>query len=856
MTSERGTGSVQDATERPKFKVESDPLSSNPLPTVTPAETIKSERTELAVGDSDGDGKSRGKKHIKSESVNDVKESSVDSDRLAARKRRFADASGRPIRHKRSRLDDEDGNHPDISASSASLKDMDGDKQQKDSERRDSRIKIEKNAFLGIQKEGQEEASGPREQSEALVDVLDSKQHPGHNASRRFSHDGHMDQGSTRDPELPGFKYQTDDIEKGTKDREEHVDIDHSQSYRKQMEQNRRLHQQQQQQDFDKSDKPDSPLGGEMEDLDHRSLVHEVGKPPEDVTDTFPSHKVCKKIDQFDNDASIKKERVYRIFRQKTEQPDWSNTASPGFHHSPHHPDEASVEQPQQKELNISDDKIHSDLELSLKQTHTTQIPHKSNTPSRIERIEEEQQKRWESRVKQDILPDLNFSRSLSKNIHNRKRLECGVWHDLEPGEVRSDSEEDKEHKPHSPMPSSSMPFSERPVVDRISDPKLANLERNKFYSFAIDQSITPDTKALLERAKSLSSSRDENWSFLDYDPTLAGLRIIKDTEKVEATPRPTPSVPWYMKKKKIRSGSEDKLDDRKEEPKPEQERRELFASRFLHSSIFEQDSRRLKHLERKHEEPEHGLNAQAAQQGTPDDSEPAVLFRSHYLELTRLQQKGKEQLQPVAKEEESVQKETKIEKAPEPQPQALPSPKMSEPTVEPEIKPISPNEPHPLPIIIPQSTPNEMFPVEEKCVVVSPPLEPSTPLSLIKEEKENLEPTHHPPTEVPKDSNIQIPAVQESSHSVQKVKPSPPEKADIIGDVQCIEQPCNSDAQEEFVSSSEPEMDPETSQMDMSEAISPKVPTLVEDMYTSNEVAPQCLKTDNDTENTFPVNV
>ncbi|CAL8337084.1 unnamed protein product [Lota lota] len=851
VASERGTGSVQDATERQKFKVESDPLSTNPLPTVNPAETIKSERTELAVGDSDGDGKNRGKKHIKSENVNDVKESSVDSDRLAARKRRFADASGRPIRQKRSRLDDEDGNHPDFSASSACLKDMDSDKQHKDSEHRDSRIKIEKNAFLGIQKEGQEEVSGPREQSEGIVDVLDSKQHPGQNASRRFSHEGHMDQGSTRDPELPGFKYQTDDIEKGTKDREDHVDIDHSQSYRKQMEQNRRLHQQQQQQDFDKSDKPDSPQGGEMEDLEHRSLVHEVGKPPEDVTDTFPSHKVCKKIDQFDNDASIKKERVYRIFRQKTEEPDWTNTASPGFHHSPHHTDEASVEQPQQKELNVSDDKIHSDLELSLKQTHTTQI-HKPNTPSLS--IEEEQQKRWESRVKQDILPDLNFSRSLSKNIHNRKRLEYGVWHDLEPGEVRSDTEEDKEHKPHSPMPSSSMPFSERPRVDRISDPKLANLERNKFYSFALDQTITPDTKALLERAKSLSSSRDENWSFLDYDSHLAGLRTRKDTEKVEATPRPTPS--WYMKKKKIRSGSEDKLDDRKEEPKPEQERRELFASRFLHSSIFEQDSRRLKHLERRHEDPEHGLNAQAVQQGTPDDSEPAVLFHSRFLELTRLQQKGKEQLQPVAKEEESVQKENKFEKAPEPQPQALPSPKMSEPAVEPEIKPISPTEPRPLPIIIPLSTPNEIAPVEEKCVVVSPSLEPSTPLSLIKVEKENLELTHHPSTEVPKDSNIQIPLVEESSHPVQKVMPSPPEKADI-GDVQpqCMEQPCNSDAQEEFVSSSEPEMDLETSQTDLSEPISPRVPNLVEDMHVSNEDAPQCLKTVNDTENTFPVN-
>ncbi len=60
------------------------------------------------------------------------------------------------------------------------------------------------------------------------------------------------------------------------------------------------------------------------------------------------------------------------------------------------------------------------------------------------------------------------------------------------------------------------------------------------------------------------------------------------------------------MKKKKIRSDSDGKLDDKKKDAKPdEQERQELFASRFLHSSIFEQDSRRLQHLERKNNDPE-----------------------------------------------------------------------------------------------------------------------------------------------------------------------------------------------------------------------------------------------------------
>ncbi|XP_076614215.1 msx2-interacting protein isoform X2 [Chaetodon auriga] len=837
----RGRGSDQDAHERQKCKGDVDSLTGNQLSNAH-HDSVKAERSEMSkVENSDLDGKNRLKKHLKSD---DGKDSSVDSDRLAARKRRFADSGGRTIRQKRSRHEEEDGiQSSDFGASSTYLKESDTDK-HKDSQRRDSRLKIDKS---GPQKDGQEDVRGQREKSEGSLDPLESKRHPGHTSSRRFSHEGITDQGSVREQEHHApFKFgtQNTDTDRSAKNKEDHVDIDLSQSYRKQMEQNRRLHQQQQQRESDKPDKPGSPQGSETEDLEHRSLVHEVGKPPEDVTDNFPSHKL-KKLDQFDADSGIKRERVYRSFRQKSEDPDWNNTASPGHQHFPHHADEDFVD-PSQKELNRNEEKIHSDLELLVKRTHNTQV-NKLNTP--LLSVEEEQQRRWESRVKQDLLPDLNFSRSLGKNIHNRKRLEYGIWHDLEPGEVRSDTEEDRDTKPHSPVPSTSVPFSERPRVDRFSDPKVAHLERNKFYSFALDQTITPDTKALLERAKSLSSSREDNWSFLDYDSHFASFRNRKDTEKVESTPRPTPS--WYMKKKKIRSGSEDKLDDRKEEPKPEeQERRELFASRFLHSPVFELDSRRLQHLERKHEEPEHTQNQQTGQQGTVDgelDSGPVVLFHSRFLELTRLQQQKNKTQQPEAKGDTMLTDENKEEKAPVQEQQALQSPEATESVMEPEIKPISPaedlmSEPRLTPTSVTSSVVKDFPPPEEKCVVLNPAPDPYTPGPFIKEEvkeevKENepAVPMYHPPNDVSSDSETAPIATPEPSYSVDRCKLSPSEgKMDILTeDVKppSAEKPCRRHSQDEFVSTSEAELDPEMTQPKAPEAPSPIPPSLAEEV-------------------------
>ncbi|XP_029357441.1 msx2-interacting protein isoform X2 [Echeneis naucrates] len=838
-------GSEQDAHERQKCKVDSDAVSGNQL-AAAHHDSAKTERSEISKGDSsDFDGKNRLKKHQRSDSGNDGKDVSGNSDRLAARKRRFADSGGRPVRQKRSRHEEEDGNQSsDFGASATYSKESDTDKHKES--RRDSRLKTDKS---GTQTESQEDHRGQREKLDGSLDAPESKRHPGSSTSRRFSHEGIAEQNSTREQEHHAFKFgaQNTDTDKSAKSKEDHVDIDLSQSYRKQMEQNRRLHQQQQQRESDKSEKPESPQGSETDDLEHRSLVHEVGKPPEDVTDNFPSHKL-KKQDQFDTDSGIKRERIYRSFRQKSEDPDWNSTSSPGHQHFSHHTDEDFLDT-SQKELSRNDEKIHPDLEHLVKKTHSTQI-NKPNTP--VLGVEEEQQKRWESRVKQDLLPDLNFSRSLSKNIHNCKRLEYGIWHDLEPGEVRSDSEEDREPKPHSPVPSTSMPFSERPKVDRFSDPKLAHLERNKFYSFALDQTITPDTKALLERAKSLSSSREDNWSFLDYDSHFARFRDRKDTEKVESTPRPTPS--WYMKKKKIRSGSEDKLDDRKEESKPEeQERRELFASRFLHSPVFELDSRRLQHLERKHEEPEHTQTQQLCQQGTVDgelDSEPVVLFHSRFLELTRLQQqKNKAPQIQEAKGDAMLTDENKQEKAPVQEQQASQSPETTGTITAPEIKPISPAEellaePKLTVSSVTQSVPKGSPPPEEKCVVINPVTDPYPPVSFTKEEvkeevKENkhIVPMPHPPTEKTSapDSEPGPVTACESSYSLDRFKLSPAEgKVDIITEnikPPVTEQPCLRDSHDEFVSSSEPELDPEITQPEVPENTSPVPSSLTDEV-------------------------
>lgn len=844
----RVRGSEPEANDRQRSKGDSDAGTPSLAPhhESVKSEVGKSENSDLTE-------KNRVKKHLKSDPGNDGKESSVDSDRLAARKRRFAESSGRTIRQKRSRHEEEESvQSSDFGAGPTHLKEPDMDK-QKDSQRREIRVKS------GAQKDCHDDLRGQKDKPDAPLEPMDSKRHPGSTSSRKHSHEGVTEQSNVGEQEHHStFKMgsQSADTDKKAKSKEDHVDIDLSQSYRKQMEQNRRLNQQKQQLESDKTDKPGSPHGSDMEDLEHRSLVHEVGKPPEDVTDNFPSHKL-KKLDQFDADMGIKRERVYRSFRQKTEDTEWNNTASPGHQHFPQHNDEDLVE-PSPKELTRCEEKNPPDLELLVKRTHSTQV-NKPNTP--LLSAEEEQQKRWESRAKQDSLPDLNFSRTLGKSLHNHKRVDYGVWHDLEPGEVRSDPEEDKDAKSHSAAPSTSVPLSERPRADRFSDPKLAHLERNKFYSFALDQTITPDTKALLERAKSLSSSREDNWSFLDYDSHFASLRNRKDTEKVEAAPRPTPS--WYMKKKKIRSESEDKLDDRKEEPKPEEpERRELFASRFLHSAVFELDSRRLQHLERKHEEHENTPNQQPGQQGTVDgdlDTGPVVLFHSRFLELTRLQQQKNKTPQPLPESKGDTvdlgEKAEQINPTQEQQAQTMQPPKIVESVrvPEPEPKPLSPaeeviSEPQLASVSVTQPVTEEMASPEEKSAAANPLPAPDPPLAPLDEVKEDetVAPVLQPPTEVTSVSESDPLATADLSDSDDKDRFSPPE-----GDLQIVTEDEKSPSTDkvgsrdshEFLSSSETELDLEAPQPEVPEVNIQKPSVVTEDLDVAKTELPATCK-------------
>ncbi|XP_058574944.1 msx2-interacting protein isoform X1 [Neofelis nebulosa] len=439
------------------------------------------------------------------------------------------------------------------------------------------------------------------------------------------------------------------------------IDIDHTQSYRKQMEQSRRK--QQMEMEIAKSEKFGSPKK-DVDEYERRSLVHEVGKPPQDVTDDSPPSKK-KRMDHVDFDVCTKRERNYRSSRQISEDSERAG-GSPGIRHGSFHEDDDPIGSPRLMSVRGSpkvDEKGLPYSNITVREESLKFNPYDSSRREQMADMakiklsvlnSEDELNRWDSQMKQDASRfDVSFPNSIIKRDSLRKRS----VRDLEPGEVPSDSDEDGEHKSHSPRASALYESSRLSFLLRDREDKLrereerlsSSLERNKFYSFALDKTITPDTKALLERAKSLSSSREENWSFLDWDSRFANFRNNKDKEKVDSAPRPIPS--WYMKKKKIRTDSEGKMDDKKDDHKEEeQERQELFASRFLHSSIFEQDSKRLQHLERKDEESDfvagrlYGRQTSDGANSTADViQEPVVLFHSRFMELTRMQQKEKE---------------------------------------------------------------------------------------------------------------------------------------------------------------------------------------------------------------------
>uniref|UniRef100_A0A8C7TST4 Msx2-interacting protein n=1 Tax=Oncorhynchus mykiss TaxID=8022 RepID=A0A8C7TST4_ONCMY len=449
-------------------------------------------------------------------------------------------------------------------------------------------------------------------------------------------------------------------------------DIDHSQSCQKQMDQSQWLWQKIE--EPDKSDKTESPQGSNTEDFERCSLLHEVGKSRQDVTHDSPSNK-RKKSDSFNFDLlSAKRERHYRSSQELNEDLCRSVTAFSGSGHFSSNEVYASqlsqsVTNKETKDSPKKEDKVYShvdSLKYSLDVTPNslsspnTEFP-KSKTA--LLGCDEELLQRWESGIKSDFLRmDMTFPSSIVKRESIRKRL----VRELEPGEVQSDSDHDGENKNHSTKPNTSLSSILREREERLTDLNFSgSLEKNKFYSFALDKTITPDTKALLERAKSLSSSREDNWSFLDRDSCFASLHSRSDKEKAESAPRPIPS--WYMKKKKIHTDSEGKLDAKKEDPKAEdQQRQELFASRFLHSSIFEQDSRRLQHLERKDPDPKSGfgrhLSKHDSVEGQPepggvDLQEPIVLFHSRFLELQQRKETSRDHFPPEIENVDVVDK-------------------------------------------------------------------------------------------------------------------------------------------------------------------------------------------------------
>lgn len=574
------------------------------------------------------------------------------------------------------------------------------------------------------------------------------------------------------------------------------IDIDHTQSYRKQMEQSRRK--QRMEMEIAKAEKFGSPKK-DVDDYERRSLVHEVGKPPQDVTDDSPPSKK-RRTDHVDFDICTKRERNYRSSRQISEDSE-RTSCSPSVRHGSFHDDDDPRGSP--RLVSVKGSPKGDEKGLPYPNAAVRDDPLKCNPYDSGKREQtadtakiklsvlnsEGEPSRWDPPMKQDPSRfDVSFPNSVIKRDSLRKRS----VRDLEPGEVPSDSDEDAEHRSQSPRASSfydsprlSFLLRDRDQKLRERDERLASsLERNKFYSFALDKTITPDTKALLERAKSLSSSREENWSFLDWDSRFANFRNNKDKEKVDSAPRPIPS--WYMKKKKIRTDSEGKLDDKKDERREEeQERQELFASRFLHSSIFEQDSKRLQHLERKSEESDfppgrlYGRQASEGANSTSDSvQEPVVLFHSRFMELTRMQQKEKEKDQKPKEAEKQEEPETHP-KTPEPAAE----------TKEPEPKaPVSAGLPAvTITVVTPEPASSAPEKAEEAAEAPSPAGEkPAEPAPVSEETKLVSEPVSVP-VEQPRQSDVPPGEDSRDSQDSAALAPSAPQESAATDAVPCV---------------------------------------------------------------------
>ncbi|KAF0036755.1 hypothetical protein F2P81_012067 [Scophthalmus maximus] len=709
----------------------------------------------------DKDAKIKSKKHGKSEIGSDSGISG-DIDRLAARKRRFED-SGKTDRQKKT--SEEDLGRPGLHKLWNNSKDTDLDKNllvkgmHKKEHHKDKCMRM---VPVNSPKDGQDCESNPvglslerqsrsGELSEDSADQLDSTylkmDLDGSKSENTSSLTKISDDGSPDLDELKEQKQGLFENEQGrgkvrdSDDRDEHfAHIDPANICTKKTEQIQWLRPKLG--DPDKLVKLENPPSNETCDFEKDYVLHDIGKPIQDVgNDDFSSCK-RKKLENFDFEiVTAKSERNFESSQKLNEVIYQSMTSSVGIgHYSANEEDETapisvSVINKERKSSPTTDDtfshteSIKNSVSLTSRhlQSSGTELPKLKTT---FLGCDEELVQQWERRIKSDSQRmEMTFPSDNAKPESIRKCL----GQDLEPGEVQSDSDDDIENKRISPKSNSSLSYILRERDERMTDLKLSgSLEKNKFYSFALDKTITPDTKALLERAKTLYSSREDNWSFLPSRfPTS---HSCSDKDKVELAPRPIPS--WYMKKKKIRTDSEEKLHSKKEELKPQdQERQELFASRFLHSSIFEQDSRRLQHLERKDQDLETGIGSPFAKPGATESQpesrggdipqEPIVLFHSRFLELQ--QQKDKDHTPPDT-EDDSIVAELKRDQVQNYE--NVLSDKESEPLLKVEDKPASPQ----LTLLVSPfvHSPKEMSP--EKREFLTPP--PAQPMPIVKEEK------------------------------------------------------------------------------------------------------------------------
>ncbi|XP_062871589.1 msx2-interacting protein [Trichomycterus rosablanca] len=578
----------------------------------------------------DKEGTNKGRRYSRADTA--FEKGNSDADRLAARKRRFEEDTVHCLR-KTTKAEEE--GRSGLRRVGSFPKELEDDRefpQMKPSRGENKHDRIEYVDTPSTTDEPDSVQNKNRRHSDPIscLDqrMLDVEVKSQHHFKLKISSDGDSEIVCTREPHLEGhlalhYKDAMDDKERLL------LDMNHSQSCRKRMDQS--CHLQQQQQVCDTFNPNESKDNSDIKDLEHQTLIHETGIVPLNVIDVLPLIKQ-KKSEASDFELGSNKEWNSWGLKQLNSESERKFTPALVKQEWP-------AREITKTEMNSHFDELNCNYEDTVTDTGVLKT---KNSPSSDEDLA------WQSNIKHDTL---KVEISVPSSIVKCESIRKSRVHDLEPGEVRSDSDDD-DVGDITDFSLKQDTVYKRGCEERLLDLKLSgSLEKNKFYEFSLDKTITPDTKALLERAKSLSSSREDNWSFLDYESRFTCFRNSTDKDKVDSAPRPMPS--WYMKKRKIRSDSEGKLDFKKENPKPEeQEIHDLFASRFLHSSIFEQDSKRLRHLECKDSDPEVQMEIDKSsitdKKAELDEAEnwhePIVLFHNRFLELQQSKDKHQEQ--------------------------------------------------------------------------------------------------------------------------------------------------------------------------------------------------------------------